>query len=57
MAQLLDRVRTVIRSFGNEGAVDNVQSDIARTAKNREAVDLLEQRLAAVETGWTPLAA
>ena len=49
MPALLDRVRTVIRSFGNDGAVANVHSDIATAALNRQAVDRLVQRLAVVE--------
>jgi hypothetical protein len=49
MASVLDRVRTVIRSFGNDGAVANVQSDIATAAQDRQAVDRLVQRLAVVE--------
>ena len=49
MASVLDRVRTVIRSFGNDGALANVQSDIATAALDREAVDRLAPRLAVVE--------
>lgn len=49
MPALLDHVRTVIRSFGNDGAVANVQSDIATAAQDRQAVERLVQRLAVVE--------
>jgi hypothetical protein len=57
MPALLDRVRTVIRSFGNDGAVANVQSDIATAAQDRQAVDRLLQRLAVVEAGRAARAA
>ena len=57
MAAVLDRVRTVIRSFGNDGAVANVRSDIATAAEDRQAVDRLVQRLAVVEAGRTARAA
>ena len=57
MPALLDRVRTVIRSFGNDGAVANVQSDIANAAQDRQAVDRLLRRLAVVEASRTARAA
>lgn len=57
MPALLDRVRTVIRSFGNDGAVANVQSDIATAAQDHQAVDRLLQRLAVVEASRTARAA
>ncbi len=51
MTQLLDRVRTVVRSLGNEGALANIRSDMANAAENRAAVDQLVQRLAVTEAG------
>jgi hypothetical protein len=49
MTALLDHVRTAIRSLGNDGAVANVESDIATAARDRAAVDQLLERLAEVE--------
>ncbi len=57
MASVLDRVRTVIRSFGNDGALANVRSDIATAALDREAVDHLVQRMAVVEASRVARAA
>ena len=57
MAAVLDRVRAVMRSFGNDGAVANVQSDIATAAQDRQAVDRLVQRLAVVEASRSARAA
>ena len=57
MPAVLDRVRTVIRSFGNDGAVANVRSDIVMAAHDRQAVDRLVQRLAVVEAARTARAA
>ncbi len=41
MTALLDRVRTAMRSLGNDGALANVESDMATAAQNRAAVDHL----------------
>ena len=57
MASVLDRVRTVIRSFGNDGALANVRSDIATAALDREAVDHLAQRMSVVEASRAARAA
>jgi hypothetical protein len=57
MAQLLNRVRTVVRSLGNQGALRNVEAELAATAQARAAVDHLVARLAEQETLRTPQAA
>ena len=54
MAELLSRVRSAVRSLGNEGAVANVRSDMAAAADMRAEVDRLAQRIAAA-TGPTPV--
>ena len=54
MAELLSRVRSAVRSLGNEGAVANVRSDMAAAADMRAEVERLEQRVAA-STGPTPV--
>ncbi len=46
MAQLLSRLREAVSSFGNEGALANVVSEMGRAAAARHAVDQLELRLA-----------
>jgi hypothetical protein len=57
MAGMLTRVRIIMRSLGNEGAVANVRSDMATAAQDRDAVDRLVQRLAVLEAGRAPRAA
>jgi hypothetical protein len=47
MAHLMTRFRMVLRSFGNEGAVANVEADIASTAAAHRAVDRLASRVQA----------
>lgn len=49
MAQLLHRVRTVVRALGNAGAIRNVESELAAVAQARAAVDSLAARLAEQE--------
>jgi hypothetical protein len=57
MAHLLDRVRTAMRSLGNDGALANVAADMASAARDREAVELLVQRLAVAEVVFVARAA
>jgi hypothetical protein len=49
MTALLARVRTAIKSLGNDGALANVESAIATAAQDRAAVDHLLERLAVIE--------
>ena len=49
MALLLARVRSAVRSLGNEGAVINVRTHLAAAAEARAAVDQLAWRIAAAE--------
>jgi hypothetical protein len=46
MAQMMTRLRNALRSLGNDGAVANVSSVMARAAADRHAVDQLGLRLA-----------
>jgi hypothetical protein len=46
MAQLMSRLRAVVSSLGNEGALANVLSEIGRAAAARHAVEQLEVRMA-----------
>jgi hypothetical protein len=57
MALLLARVRSALRSLGNDGAVINVRTHLAAAAEARAAVDQLEWRLAAAERAQAQRAA
>ena len=46
MLQMLNRIRTAVRSLGNDGALANVVAEMAQAAAARQAVDQLELRLA-----------
>jgi hypothetical protein len=46
MAQLMSRLRAVVSSIGNEGALANVLSEMGRAAAARHAVEQLEVRMA-----------
>ncbi|MGZ4737136.1 MAG: hypothetical protein ACXV9P_18745 [Acidimicrobiia bacterium] len=46
MLQLMTRLRTVVSSLGNDGAVANVRSELSRAAAARHAIDQLELRMA-----------
>ena len=46
MVQMLNRIRTAVRSLGNDGALANVVAEMAQAAAARQAVDQLELRLA-----------
>jgi hypothetical protein len=48
MAELLERVRSAVRSLGNDGAVANIRSDMAAAAHMRQEVERLERRMALV---------
>jgi hypothetical protein len=48
MAELLERVRSAVRSLGNDGAVANIRSDMAAAALMRQEVERLEQRMGLV---------
>jgi hypothetical protein len=43
---LMDRIRALVSSLGNEGAMANVLADMGRAAAQRHAVDQLEVRFA-----------
>jgi hypothetical protein len=46
MTKLISRLRTAMSALGNEGAVANVVSELARAAAARHAVEQLEARMA-----------
>jgi hypothetical protein len=50
MTQLTTRLRELVGSLGNNGALANVGADMARAAKARRAVDQLERRLARTDS-------
>jgi hypothetical protein len=43
---LMDRMRALVSSLGNEGALTNVMAEMGRAAAQRHAVDQLELRVA-----------
>jgi hypothetical protein len=47
MEAIVIRVRAVVRSLGNAGALANAHGELVRTATAHAAIDRLEQRLAA----------
>jgi hypothetical protein len=46
MTKLISRLRTAMSALGNEGAVANALSELARAAAARHAVEQLEARMA-----------
>jgi hypothetical protein len=58
MANLMIRLRSAVSSLGNDGALANVVSELARAAADRRAVEALEARMASrIGAGRSPLAA
>jgi len=57
MAVVFDRLRTLVSSLGNDGAVANALAEIGRTAAARAAVDQLELRMALAQEAAPPRAA
>jgi hypothetical protein len=43
---LMTRIRAMVSSLGNEGALTNVMAEMGRAAAQRHAVDQLELRVA-----------
>ena len=57
MAAIVTRLRTAVRSLGNDGALANAGAELRRTADARAAVDRLEQRFATLSLDPLPDAA
>jgi hypothetical protein len=57
MTAIVIRLRAVVRSLGNDGALANAGGELQRAAAARAAVEQLEQRFAAVELAPYPEAA
>jgi hypothetical protein len=57
MTAIVIRLRAVVRSLGNDGALANAGGELRRTAAANAAVDRLEQRFATVELAPLPDAA
>ena len=57
MTAIVIRVRAVVRSLGNDGALANAGGELQRLASARAAVDRLEQRFATAAVAPLPDAA
>jgi len=57
MPELLERVRSAVRSLGNDGAVANIRSDLVAAALMRREVERLEARMALTLAPIPPAAA
>jgi hypothetical protein len=57
MTVIVIRLRAVVRSLGNDGAVANAGGQLRRAAEARAAVDRLERRFATLAVAPLPDAA
>jgi hypothetical protein len=57
MTAIVVRLRAVVRSLGNDGALANVVTELHKAAAARAAVEHLEARFAAVPAAPLPDAA
>ena len=46
MGKLVNRFRSTVRSFGNDGAVANAEAVLVEAAASRQAVEQLELQMA-----------